>query len=273
LINVSIVLFNNSADEVAKCLSNLLLSVHIKTIYVVDNSPSDKLRYVCRGDKIVYDFNPSNPGYGAAHNVGIRRSLASEIDYHLVLNADVDFKAEIISNLVDYMDSNPTVGQLMPLVLNSDGTPQKCAKLVPTPFDLFIRMFVPGRFFKKRRSKFTLDAFPTNKTFEAPYLSGCFMFLRVETLRKVGLFDERFFMYPEDIDLTRRIHKHSSAQVFPLVSIVHHHGKASHRSIKMLFIHCFNIIKYFNKWGWIFDKDRDEQNRRTLSQLKNGAHN
>ena len=100
-----------------------------------------------------------------------------------------------------------------------------------------------------------------------PYLSGCFMLLRQSSLREVGLFDERFFMYPEDVDLTRRIAEHYETVFFPEVSVVHEHGRASHKSVKMFFIHAYNLCKYFNKWGWIHDPIRKRLNKKTLDQF------
>jgi GT2 family glycosyltransferase len=107
-----------------------------------------------------------------------------------------------------------------------------------------------------------------NKIMNVPYLSGCFMFLRTEALKDVGLFDERFFMYPEDIDLTRRIHGKFRTVFFPEVSIIHHHAQSSYLNFRMLLIHIENMIKYFNKWGWIFDKERKKINREMESQFK-----
>ena len=107
-----------------------------------------------------------------------------------------------------------------------------------------------------------------NKEMEVPYLSGCFMFLRTEALKKAGLFDERFFMYPEDIDLTRRIHMRYKTKYYPKVSIVHAHEKGSYKNISLFYIHLKNMIKYFNKWGWFFDKERKKINARILSQFK-----
>ena len=109
---------------------------------------------------------------------------------------------------------------------------------------------------KKSKEKFYLKSTGYNKIMNIPYLSGCFMFLNVEAIKKVGMFDERFFMYPEDIDLTRRIHTKFKTIFYPEVSVGHHHEKASSKSVKMAFIHILNIIRYFNKWGWIFDKQR-----------------
>jgi GT2 family glycosyltransferase len=121
---------------------------------------------------------------------------------------------------------------------------------------------------KKKIDRFELKSSGYDKEIEVPYLSGCFMFLRTESLKKVGLFDERFFMYPEDIDLTRRMHKEYRTMFYPNVSIVHEHEKGSYKSFKLLYIHIINMIKYFNKWGWIFDKERKSINKRILSQFK-----
>ncbi len=94
------------------------------------------------------------------------------------------------------------------------------------------------------------------------------MFLKFDALKKVGLFDERFFMYPEDIDLTRRMHKKYGTVFYPYAEIFHEHTKSSFKSMHMFTIHMYNIFKYFNKWGWIFDNKRKEVNKNILRQLK-----
>ncbi len=82
------------------------------------------------------------------------------------------------------------------------------------------------------------------------------MFLRCSAINKVGLFDERFFMYPEDIDLTRRIHRHFRTVSFPDVTVIHDHRAQSYHDPRLLRIHIVNMIRYFNKWGWLFDSER-----------------
>ena len=95
--------------------------------------------------------------------------------------------------------------------------------------------------------KFQLRFTKYNKIMNVPYLSGCFMFFRISALQDIGLFDERFFMYPEDIDITRRMHEKYMTIFFPEVSIVHAHAAASKTNKRMLKIHILNMIKYFNK--------------------------
>jgi GT2 family glycosyltransferase len=93
------------------------------------------------------------------------------------------------------------------------------------------------------------------------------MFFRLSALEKVGLFDERFFLYPEDIDITRRMHKYFRTMFWPSVSIVHAHRAASYKNSKMLLIHMWNMVKYFNKWGWFFDRERKAWNNEVLREL------
>jgi GT2 family glycosyltransferase len=150
-------------------------------------------------------------------------------------------------------------------------TIQYLCKLLPTPFDLFGRRFLNSGPFKKIVEKgneiYELRFTGYDKIMEVPYLSGCFMFIRTEVLKKVGFFDERFFMYLEDTDLSRRIHRVSKTVYYPEVSIYHEYGKGSYKNPKLLKYHLDSAIKYFNKYGWFFDKERDEINKKTLKKL------
>lgn len=94
------------------------------------------------------------------------------------------------------------------------------------------------------------------------------MLMRCAALRRVGLFDTRFFMYPEDIDLTRRLHRHYRTLYWPDIEAVHKHRASSYASFRMLWIHAHNMIRYFNKWGWFFDRERRRMNRRLVGSLK-----
>lgn len=92
------------------------------------------------------------------------------------------------------------------------------------------------------------------------------MLLRTEAVRKARLFDEQFFMYPEDVDLTRRIHQDYLTVFYPHTTIIHNHEKASYRSIRMLWVHMVNMCKYFNKWGWWKDEERKLVNELTTKE-------
>jgi len=93
------------------------------------------------------------------------------------------------------------------------------------------------------------------------------MFLRTSVLKDLGPFDENIFMYLEDTDLNRRIHSKYKTIFYPKVSIMHEYSKESYVNKKLLIYHIKSAIYYFNKWGWFFDKERDELNSRCLSNL------
>jgi len=269
-VSVSIVLYKNNF-EVCRTLDCLVNSKIKLKIFLVDNSPTNELEELLSSyislNEVEYIYNNENLGFGAAHNIAIRKALALS-NYHLVVNPDIFFQEDVIEILFNYMESNNEIGAIMPKILYPDNTIQYVAKLIPSPLDLLGRRFLPSFILRKRNSRFQLEMSGYDKVFEAPYLSGCFMFLRNRALEKVGLFDERFFMYPEDIDLTRRIHKKFKTFFFPGTFVYHEHGRGSYKNLKMLIVHISNIIKYFNKWGWLIDTDRRNINKKVLNQFK-----
>jgi GT2 family glycosyltransferase len=96
------------------------------------------------------------------------------------------------------------------------------------------------------------------------------MLFRTSALLQIGLFDERFFMYPEDIDITRRVNARFRTLFFPGATIVHDHGRDSYKNARALWVHMMNVVKYFNKWGWFHDPARSKVNRETLQQFHPG---
>lgn len=266
LLNISIVLYKTPEDEWKPLVEELLRSEKVNKIYLIDNSPEPLLERELSAisyqrSAISYQYTGRNLGYGAANNIAMRETIYDEIPFHLVINSDIQVTAEAIDNLLDVMQSNGAIGQLMPRVVDVNADLQYLCKLLPTPTDLLRRILFGKRGKESKANQwFELRHLDHTRPINAPYLSGCFMLLRTEALLKAGLFDERFFMYPEDIDLTRRIHRDFLTLYYPSETIVHAHRQASYHSIRMLWIHAVNMIRYFNKWGWIVDKERDAFN-------------
>ena len=269
IISASIVLYRNDSQiiDTIKCFLNTDLPVKL---FLIDNSPDNRLHNLLKefidDYKVEYIFNNKNVGFGTAHNIALRKSVSLS-KYHLVLNPDIIFNQTVIPELVEYMDSRKDVGLVMPKIMYPDGSIQYVCKLLPAPYDLLFKRFIPVRFIQSHLNKFQLKFTNYDKEMEVPYLSGCFMFIRVEALNYAGFFDENFFMYPEDIDLTRRIHKHYKTMFYPNVQVIHEHEQGSYKSFRLFWIHIVNLIKYFNKWGWIFDKERSTINKKILKNV------
>ena len=253
-------------------LTRLIKCVHnspIEELFIIDNSSNDELRdFLKKESRICYIYS-QNYGYGAGHNIAIRKSIEIGADYHVVLNPDIYWNEDVIGLLAKYMDSNSDVAQVMSKVFYPNGKLQYLCKLCPSPIDLIFKRFIPSKFIQKRLEKFQLRFTGYEKPMNVPYLSGCFMFFRVSAFKEIGLFDERFFMYPEDIDITRRMHAKYRTMYYPYISIIHAHAAESRTNKKMLKIHIKNMIKYFNKWGWFFDRERIEFNKQLLKELYN----
>lgn len=269
MITASIVTYKHSVEEIKKVIDCTLSSV-IETLYIVDHSPDDQLAVLKEYSPKIQYIRHENKGYGSGHNVAIREAIRLNAAYHAVINPDIYFENGLLNQLADFMDRNPKAGQVMPKIFYPDGRLQYLCKLVPTPWDMFSRCFIPKRFIKKSQERFTLTFSGYDKIMNIPYLSGCFMFFRISALQEIGLFDERFFMYPEDMDITRRMHEKYETLFYPELSVIHAHEAASKKSFKMLKVHIVNQIKYFNKWGWFFDRKRRLINREVLKSLNQG---
>lgn len=238
-------------------------------LFIVDNSSVPIDHPIVHEYAFKHIKNPRNLGYGSAHNVAMRMILDTS-EFHFVLNTDIHFGPNEFEKMLSFMQQNPDVGQLMPKVLNEDGSLQYLCKLLPSPADLFLRRFAPSAvrsLFRRRMERYELRFTGYDRLMNVPYLSGCFMLFRVSALRKVGLFDERFFLYPEDIDITRRMHAEFRTVFFPGASIVHAHARTSYKNAKYLWRHTRNLVRYFNKWGWIRDPERRRVNRELLRQF------
>lgn len=267
VITASIVLYNNEPQELLEAIESCLSTPLIRTLFLIDNSVTDQLRRVLKDERCVYIYNNSNIGFGAAHNIVLRQILGKS-HYHLVLNPDIKFGKGVIEALSIFMEAEPNIGLVMPKVLYKDGTIQRLCKLLPTPMDLIGRRFLSGTgWARKAKHRYELESFNYDEMMDIPNLSGCFMFIRTSVLEKTGCFDERYLLYLEDVDLVRRIGQISRTVFYPYVEVFHGYQKASYNTKKIMFIHMRSAIQYFNKWGWLFDRQRSRSNEAILERL------
>ena len=268
MLSVSIVTYHTPIDTLATCIEGLAKAKSVSSIMVVDNSRCVDTETWCSRQKTDITYVPNeNVGYGAAHNLAVK--MRSD-KYHLVINPDVNVEPNVIDEMVEYLERHSDVGIAQPKVLNQDNTPQYSCRMLPTPFDLIGRRFLPDRLTKRRNDRYLLKHLDLDSPQNVPYMQGSFMMFRTEAFNQSGGFDERFFLYPEDIDITRRIHRDYKTLYLPMWSIIHHHVQASYHNLRLTLVHMANMIKYFNKWGWFFDKERLKFNNALMHKNKSG---
>lgn len=262
--NISIVLYKYNFDQISKIIRQLQRLEKLKEIYIVDNSKNSDDRF--EKLNVSYDFVGKNIGFGAGHNRSLKKSVDDNIPFHFVINYDISFEMKVFDDLLNYMVENPTVGLIMPKVLNTDGETQFLPKLVPRPLDVVARSFcLKNEYFLRRIQRYYMINY-NDDVIEAPIISGCFNLLRTEVLKDIGYFDERFFLYFEDFDLSRRISERYKTIVLNSSYIYHEHGNGSRKNLKLFFVFMVSFIRYFNKWGWVIDTKRNLLNTNALAQ-------
>lgn len=275
-LTASVVLFNTPRSQIELLFKSVFDAKCVETFYIIDNSPNDKWRVLeteyanvadNAGTKIRYIHN-QNLGYGASHNLAMQEAIEDGSVYHVVLNPDIYFKQQVLAKLLDFMDANPDAAYVLPRVEYPNGELQYLCKLLPTPADLIFRRFLPKKWGKKRNDRYCLKMTGYNKVMNPPCLSGCFMFMRLSILQENNIFfDDGYFMYCEDFDLLRRLHRVAKTLYFPDVTIVHDHAKESYKNRNMLIAHIKSAIRYFNKFGWFFDSERRKMNKLILREI------
>jgi len=248
-ISIGIVTHNNEG-----CILELLHSIKKFTknieyrLLVVDNSSIDKTVELINSVND-YDIelieNKKNIGFGAAHNMIIGRI---DSEYHVIVNPDITLKENTILNIYNYLENNHDIGLLTPKILNSNGTMQLLPKRKPKFIYLLSRR-LSFNFLDKYRHEYEMRDKDLERRHDIEFSSGCFIFIRTNLLKQVGGFDERYFLYFEDADLTRKILKNNRVEYNPNFTVTHSWDRAGQREFKYFLIQIVSMFKYFIKWN------------------------
>ena len=218
------------------------------TLYVVDNASADGtaeyLKEKYPGVKVI--ASETNSGFGAGHNKVIP---FLQSDYHVVINPDILLKDDAITELVRFAEADREIGLVSPQIRFEDGRLQMLAKRNPTVRYLGNHWIHKGDEPNKLMREYCMLDMPEGESFEITNATCCFMFFRTRVFVDIGGFDERFFMYLEDCDITRRVSEKCKAVFNPGVTVFHLWERESKRNKKLFIIHIISIIKYFLKWG------------------------
>lgn len=235
-----------SIDETVKTLLGQTKGVSFE-LFVVDNLSDDgTAEHIKKEYSAVRVVEPgTNKGFGSGHNV-----VLSELDsdYHCVINPDISISDDVITKMVEYMQAHPEIGLLSPRICFPDGRNQILGKRNPKiKYLAASRMRDESNPSAELREYAMLDEDLTVPC-EIENATGCFMMFRTELFKKIGGFDERYFMYFEDCDITRTVRKTAKAVYYPEAIVYHVWGRESKKNFRLMLVQICSMFKYFIKW-------------------------
>ena len=253
-----IILCHNSREYLGACLRSVSAAIDgiDAAVWVVDNAGDDGTpQYVrnyfpwCRVIESTH-----NGGYSYGNNLGLRAAgfpEAPQFRHALLLNPDTELPADSLRMLLGYLDANPKVGVLGPKLLLADGTLDKaCRRGAPTPATALYHLLGLSRIFphSARFARYNMTFLPVDETAEVDSTVGACQLMRGSALAKVGLMDESFFMYGEDLDLNLRIQRAGYAVMYyPSVVVRHHKGTSTSKDSARMIRAFHNAMKIFHR--------------------------
>ncbi|OGE84263.1 MAG: hypothetical protein A2846_02940 [Candidatus Doudnabacteria bacterium RIFCSPHIGHO2_01_FULL_49_9] len=254
-LSVIIVSFNTS-DRLRQCLRSVFNSTAKSAfeVFVVDNASADGSAEMVAAEfpKVRLIKNPENLGYSKANNVALRKILSplptpphqgqgnskenssprsggGEVGggkiprYVLLLNPDVEISRDSFDKMISFMDNDKSIGIAGCKVMKSDGTLDKASRRSFPNFQNSLRYFLG------LRSSYNLDL-PDDEIAEVDSVMGAFLMIRSEAVDKIGLLDEAFFMYGEDLDWCYRAKQAGYKVMYaPMTTVIHHKGSSSRK--------------------------------------------
>ncbi len=269
---VSVVCFRSPRRQVLALLDSLALACERARaalplakieITIVDNSdiadaasfsPADCAELAdspqLRGCELRLLRGHGNIGYGAAHNLVIR---ASQADYYLLLNPDIEFDPDALSAGLGYLDSHPATALVSPAA-SKGGERQYLCKRYPSVLILLLRGFAPAVLrapFARKLAAYEMRELPGDRPSAGiPIASGCCMLCRGQPLRATGGFDERFFLYFEDFDLSLRLGRLGELAHVPAMRVRHAGGAAAGKGPSHIGMFAVSAWRFFRLHGW-----------------------
>jgi GT2 family glycosyltransferase len=252
-MKLSVIIVNyNVKHYVYQCLDSVYRAIKglEAEVFVVDNHSHDgSVEYLqTKFTDVHYIESNHNLGFARANNVAIKQSTG---EYVLLLNPDTFVGEETLKNVVAFMDGHPEAGSAGVMMLMADGNKAlESRRGNPTPMTAFYKMVgLCKRYPQSRRfGRYYMGYLPWDEPAEIDVVSGAFCMLRREALDKIGLLDEDFFMYGEDIDLSYRLHEGGFKNWYSPEVILHYKGESTQKS-SFRYVHVFYdaMLIFFRK--------------------------
>lgn len=246
-----IVTYNN-ADKIEKVVASILEQTRDLDFRLIisDNMSADGTADIIRQKfpQVTVAENHENGGFGKGHNA-VMDMLDSK--YHFIINPDIFLTNDAVGEFIDYFESHNDVVMAVPKLVYEDGTEQFTPKLTPSvKYMMGGRLEKFGNPFKRWRDEYTMRGENVTEPVDCGFCSGCFICIRTDIFKSIGGFDERYFLYSEDADLTREAQKYGRTMYLPQISVTHLWERAYMKSNKYFRIQLRSMFMYFNKWGW-----------------------
>lgn len=234
-----VILNYNRGDLLQTCLASVFAShsQHTIQVWVVDNASRDDSVAMVRREypQVRLIVNERNSGFASGNNLALRQIVAAEpastgSSYIMLLNNDTVVEPDALDQLITYLEARPAVGAIGPKVLLLDGTlDAACRRSFPTPSVSFYRMTGLSRLFPRspRFGRYNLTYLDPDVETEVDSLVGAALMVRTAVVREVGVLDEAFFMYGEDVDWCYRIKAVGWRIVYLPQAVIHHHKRAA----------------------------------------------
>ena len=229
------------------------------TLYLVDNASPDgsgkKLEQAVAdgllaagpGQQVVVHCRTENGGFGTGHNM-ILPELDS--DFHFILNPDIQLTADTLSDLADWMAAHPDAVMARPSLVFPDGKPQQLPLRRCNVRAMVYRQLPCLKFWAKYNERYLMADRDLTQPTEIEFCTGSFSAVDTAVFKEISGFDEGYFMYVEDADLTQKMRTKGKAYLVPQCTAIHAWHRAAHRSLKPFLWQLRSLLRYFSKWGF-----------------------
>jgi len=270
-LSISIVSYHSPASQIEELLGSLGQALQLLQrdlgisrieLMLIDNSDDNSFEFDSAFKQLPPTFaeldvavkllqGHGNVGYGSAHNLAIRQT---QCKYHLILNPDVILQPNCLVEGLDFLQKNDKVMIVSPYSQSANGSKQYLCKRYPSLLTLMIRGLFPKPLkqpFKRRLAHYEMRDLPEQKpSVDIPLVSGCFMLSRSAGLQAINGFDEDYFMYFEDFDLSLRIAKTGQLAYLPSMKIRHFGGNTATKGLSHIIMFTKSACRFFHRHRW-----------------------
>jgi GT2 family glycosyltransferase len=230
----------NAKAYLLKCLDSVFRQTtgtsHSTEIIVVDNASTDGSPEAVAANypSVKLVVNDANYGFARANNIGLRASTG---EYLLLVNSDVVVSPDCFSKCIRYLDEHPEIGMLGPRIIGTDGRIQRSCMSYPSIWNALCRALGLDSLFPRSQlfGSYLLTYWNHEDTRDVEVINGCFWIIRRSAMDQVGMLDERFFIYGEDIDWCMRFNASGWKVVFFSEAEALHYGGASSANAPLRF--------------------------------------